>query len=64
MQKLLIFFSKNISIYAMFNGQSFNGTLTNDIVSFEHLGSECWMSGKQCTPLGDAAFSGMVCNCE
>ena len=32
------FFSKNISIYAMFNDQSFNDTLTNDIVSFEQLG--------------------------
>ena len=29
------FFSKNISI---FNDQSFNDTLTNDIVSFEQLG--------------------------
>ena len=34
------FFSKNISIYAIFNDQSFNGTLTNDIVSFEQLGPE------------------------
>ena len=33
-----IFFSKNISIYAIFHGQSFNDTLTNDIVSFEQLG--------------------------
>ena len=29
------FFSKNISVYAIFNDQSFNHTLTNDIVSFE-----------------------------
>ena len=29
--------SKNISIYAIFNDQSFNDTLTNDIVSFEQL---------------------------
>ena len=35
-----IFFSKNISIYAIFNDQSFNDTLTNDIVSFEQLGPE------------------------
>ena len=35
-----IFFSKNISIYAIFNGQSFNDALTNDIVSFEHLGQD------------------------
>ena len=33
-----IFFSKNIGIYAIFNDQSFNDTLTNDIVSFEQLG--------------------------
>ena len=37
MQKLLTFFSKNISVYAIFNNQSFNDTLTNDIVSFEQL---------------------------
>ena len=33
------FFSKNISVYAIFNDQSFNNTLTNNIVSFEQLGS-------------------------
>ena len=32
------YFSKNISIYAVFNDQSFNDTSTNDIVSFEQLG--------------------------
>ena len=33
MQKLLtFFFSKNIGIYAIFNDQSFNDSLTNDIV--------------------------------
>ena len=38
MQKLFtLFFSKNISVYAIFNDQSFNDTLTNDIVSFEQL---------------------------
>ena len=31
------FFSKNNSLYAVFNDQSFNDTLTNDIVSFEQL---------------------------
>ena len=36
--KLLTFFSKNISVYAIFNDQSFNDTLTNDIISFEQLG--------------------------
>ena len=38
MQKLSHFFSKNIGIYAIFNDQSFNNSLTNDIVSFEQLG--------------------------
>ena len=33
-----LLFSKNISIYAIFYNQSFNDTLTNDIVSFEQLG--------------------------
>ena len=33
-----IFFSKIISLYAIFNDQSFNDTLTNDIISFKQLG--------------------------
>ena len=41
MQKLLTFFSKNISVYAIFNDQSFNDTLANDIASFEQLGPVC-----------------------
>ena len=32
--KSYIFFNKNISMCAIFNDQSFNDTLTNDIVSF------------------------------
>ena len=41
MQKLLtFFFSKNISIDAIFSDQSFYDTLTNDIVSFEQLGPD------------------------
>ena len=32
------FFSKNISVFAIFGDQSFNDTLTNNIVSFEQLG--------------------------
>ena len=52
MQKLLTnLFSKNISIYAIFNGQSFNDTLTNDIVSFEPLGpvfDRYWPCKKVC----------------
>ena len=31
-------FSKNKSVYAVFNDQSFNNTLTDNIVSFEQLG--------------------------
>ena len=31
------FFIKYISVYAVLNDQSFNDTLTNDIVSFEQL---------------------------
>ena len=40
MQKLLTFFSKNISVYAILNDQSFNDMLTNDIISFEQLGPD------------------------
>ena len=36
-----IFFSKNISLYAISNDQSFNDTLTSDIVIFEQLGPDC-----------------------
>ena len=35
------FSAKDITVYAIFNNQSFNDTLTNDIVSFEQLGPEC-----------------------
>ena len=36
MQKLLTLFQqKNKSVYAIFNDQKFNDTLTNDTVSFE-----------------------------
>ena len=38
------FFSKNISIYAIFNDESFNDMLTNDIVSLEQLGPESYMA--------------------
>ena len=44
MQQLLTFFSKNVSVYAIFNDQSFNDTLTNDIVSFEQLGPEVYVT--------------------
>ena len=36
-EKPLTFFSKNIRVYAIFNDQSFNDTLTKDIVSFKEL---------------------------
>ena len=36
------FFSKNISVYAIYNDQSFNDMLTNNIVSFEQLGPGCY----------------------
>ena len=36
--KLHTFFQQNLRVYAIFNDQSFNDTLTNDIVSFEQLG--------------------------
>ena len=35
------FFSINICVFAIFNDQNFNDTLTNDIVSFEQLGPGC-----------------------
>ena len=38
------FFSKNIIVYAIFNDQSFNDMLTNDIVSFEQLGLDCYLA--------------------
>ena len=45
MQKLLtFFFSKNISMYAIFKDQRFNDTLTNDIVSFEQPGTGVYES--------------------
>ena len=33
-----ILFSKHTKVYAILNDQSFNDTLTTDIVSFEQLG--------------------------
>ena len=36
--------SKNISVYAIFNDKSFNNTLNNDIVRFEQLGTDDYMS--------------------
>ena len=47
MQKLLTFF-KNFSIYAIFNDQCFNDTLTNGIVSFEQLGPYIFLISPHC----------------
>ena len=53
MKRYSHFFSKNISIYAIFSDQSFNDRLTNDIISFEQLGpgkyiadekQKCWLT--------------------
>ena len=42
--KVTHIFQQNISVYAIFNDQSFNDTLTNDIVSFEQLGPNCFIN--------------------
>ena len=36
------FFSKNIIVYVIFNGQSLNDTLINNIISFEQLGPDLY----------------------
>ena len=42
------FFSANIlAIYAIFNDQSFNNTLPNDIISFEQLGLDVLLYFRQ-----------------
>ena len=38
------FFAKNIRVYAIFNDQSFNYTLTSDFISFEQLGPDKYFS--------------------
>ena len=50
------FFSKNITVYAVFNNQSFNDTLTNGIVSFEQMspllyGCKCDLSEAMQNPV-------------
>ena len=37
-----IFSAKKFRVNAIFNNQSFNDTLTNDIVGFEQLGPDAW----------------------
>ena len=51
MQKLLTVFSKNISLYAIFNDQSFKDTLSNNIVSFKHDEYFVYFSMKKCNVL-------------
>ena len=52
MQKLSHFFSKNISIYAIFNDQRFNEVLTNDMVSLnKQLGPGLYL---EVNPFGPA----------
>ena len=38
-----IFSAKNIRVYATFNDQSFNDTLTNNIISFEQVGPDLFL---------------------
>ena len=38
-----MFFSKNNSIYAVFNDKSFNDTSTNNVVSFEQMGPDIFL---------------------
>ena len=38
--KKCVFFCKNSCVFAIFNEESFNDTLTYDIVSFEQLGPD------------------------
>ena len=47
LKKCEYFFSKNISVYAIFNDQSFNDKLTNNIVSFEQLGPDIFLIAPQ-----------------
>ena len=43
MQKLLTFFQQKYKVYAIFNDQNFNNSLTNDIVSFKQLSPDVCM---------------------
>ena len=44
-----MFFSKSISVYAIFNDQIFNDMLPNDMVSFEQLDPGHYCMVLQCT---------------
>ena len=52
-----IFSSKNISLYAIFNDQSFNDTLANDIVGFEQLDPDLFSKKKYFNPGVNKTFS-------
>ena len=41
-----IFFSKTISVHAIFNDQNLNDTLTNNIFSFEQMGPDIYQRKK------------------
>ena len=56
-----ICFNKNISIYAICNGQRFNDTLTNDIVSFEQLDPDCSAVSKAYDVMPVLGFAGCSC---
>ena len=49
-------FSKNINLDAIFNDQSFNDSLTNNIVSFEQLGPDELLLTNACSIM----FSGEI----
>ena len=60
-EKLLTLFSKNFSVYAIFNDQSFNNTLTNHIISSEQLGPVLFVLEKKRALSGAMAlFSRMM----
>ena len=67
MQSYSHFFSKNISVYGISNGQSFN-MLTNDIVNFEQVGPDCiipswkasWLGHVELVSLPNHTFSGQT----
>ena len=43
MQKLLTFFQQKYYVFAIFNDLRFNNMLTNNNISFEQLGPECFI---------------------
>ena len=47
-----IFFSKDISVYAIFNDQSFKDMFSNNIISFEQLGPDLFYLSLFCREIG------------